>query len=690
MADDLLETPVRYLKGVGPKRASLLRKLGVETVEDLLLLLPRKYLDRREIKQVKELKVGEDAAVMGEVIAKGSKIINDKKIVTVLISDGRDWMELTWFNLPQIENYFKKGDKVIASGRITIFRGIKQIAHPEIEILDERRSFPKWAGKIIPVYPSTEGLKPKFIRGLVFDVLGKLEGKLEDHIPIHLRKKRELLSREEAIREVHFPTSFDRVKQARKSLVYEEFLGFFLNLGVKKKEFQGEGIPLEKKGSLTKKLLKNLKFELTGAQKRVIGEIEEDLKRKTPMHRLLQGDVGSGKTIVALYTMLIAVENGYQAAIMAPTEILAEQHFIVLSDYLFPLGVRIAILTGGMRKKERERVLFEIENGDAQIVVGTHALIQENVNFKNLAVAVVDEQHRFGVLQRARLLHKGKVVPHFLVMTATPIPRTLALTLYGDLDVSILDEKPKNRGEVVTVWRTEKKRDAIYNWVFEKVLKEGVQAYIVAPLIEKSEKLEVEAATELYKKLRGKAPSELNLGLIHGRMKKEERREVMEAFRRGEYHALVATTVIEVGIDVPNATIMVIEHAERFGLAQLHQLRGRIGRGSKKSYCILITPQNVSEEARERLKAMVRTNDGFDIAEVDLRLRGPGEFFGTRQHGMPQFRVADLIRDERILQMAKRDAEEILENDPELLKSENESLRKFLIKLKKREAVYVG
>ena len=691
MPKDTLETPIRYLKGVGPKRANLFKKLGVETVEDLLYLAPRKYIDRRFIKSIKEVKPGEEATVFGEVLTKGLKKVKEKKIFTVVIYDGNDWMEPTWFNLPLMEKYFGKGDRVIASGKVLYFRGVKQIAHPEVEILEDERDIPQWAGKIIPVYPATEGLKPRFIRKLVYEALKFVEGKIDETIPPFIEKKRSLFPRSDAIKKLHFPQSFEEAKRARDTLAYEEFFQFFLQLGHRKVERKWEGIPLKRQGNLTEVLLKNLKFELTNAQKRVIEEIEGDLERKIPMHRLLQGDVGSGKTIVALYAMLIAVENGYQATMMAPTEILAEQHFIVLSDYLYSLGVRVVTLLGGMRKKEREIALTEVETGQASIVVGTHALIQENVKFKNLALAVVDEQHKFGVMQRARLREKGEgyVTPHFLVMTATPIPRTLALTLYGDLDISVLDEKPPGRREIITVWRRENKRTDIYKWVFEKV-EGGAQAYIVAPLIEKSDKLEVEAAEELYKKLQDMVPSSIKVRLIHGRMKKEERRSVMEAFRRGEFGILISTTVIEVGIDVENATIMVIEHAERFGLAQLHQLRGRIGRGAKKSYCILITPHRVSEDARKRLSTLVETNDGFKIAEVDLEIRGPGEFFGTRQHGLPQFRIADLLRDQRILMIAKRDADEIYTKDPHLILDEHRAVASLLKRLKEKEKLYIG
>jgi len=690
MKAELLK-PVRYLPGVGPKRAFLFKKLGVETVEDLLYFAPRKYLDRREIKEMRYLRNGEEATVLGKVLTKGTKLTGTKKIFILIITDETDWMELTWFHLPQLEKLFKIGDKIIASGKVKIFRGVKQMIHPEYEIVDDKKKEILSAGRIIPVYPSTEGLKPRFVRKLVYETLQRYENKITDTLPQEIRRRRGILQRKEAIRKLHFPEELKDAKKARESLVYEELFYFFLNLSKRKKTERKKSFPLLARNDLTKKLLSTLSFELTRAQKRVIAEIEEDLSKERQMHRLLQGDVGSGKTIVALYAILRAVENGYQAALMVPTEVLAEQHSIVLSYYLEKIGCKLALLTGGMKKKEKERILYEILKGETQVIIGTHALIQEGVIFNNLALAVVDEQHRFGVLQRMKLIEKGneEKAPHLLVMTATPIPRTLALTLYGDLDVSIIDEKPPGRGKIVTRWVKEDKRKVVYSWLFDFV-RRGNRAYVIAPLIEKSEKLEVEAACELYEKLRKVAPKEIKVSLIHGKMKREERKFLMEAFRRGDFQILVSTTVIEVGIDIPDATCMVIEHAERFGLSQLHQLRGRVGRGKKTSFCILLTPKKVTEEASKRLGALVETSDGFKIAEVDLILRGPGEFFGTRQHGMPDFRIADIIKDNYILGIAKSDAERIIEEDPHLERESNLVLRENLKRVGKKEVFYAG
>ncbi len=688
--DSVLDMPVQYLKGVGPKRAALFSRIGVATVRDLLYLKPRKYLNRKDIKTIRDAKVGEEVTISGEIVTKGITETRSGKLFKVILKDDTGWLELVWFHLPQLEYIFKVGDTLIASGKLTSYRGIKQLVHPEYEIISEGKT-PWRAGRIIPVYPATEGLKPRFIHRIVETALEKTTGKIKESLPTYLVQNRGLLKREIAIRKLHLPDTMEEAEKARKSIAYEEFLYFYLNLLSYRVEPDIVGIPLRGQRVLTNQFLRGLPFELTGAQKRVIGEIEQDIKKDRPMHRLLQGDVGSGKTVIALYSMLRAVESGYQACIMAPTEILAEQHHIVISEMVQELNVPVILLTGKMRKKEKEKALQEIKEGRPSLIVGTHALIQEEVNFPNLALAIVDEQHRFGVLQRGKLREKGAQTawPHFLVMTATPIPRTLAMTLYGDLDISILDEKPPGRTPIVTKWVRSSERAKVYRWLFKKIA-EGNQAYVVAPLIEKSEKLEAEAAIELHKDLTSIAPEGTKVSLIHGRMKRDERREVMARFRDGDFQILVATTVIEVGIDVPNATIMIIEHAERFGLAQLHQLRGRVGRGAKRSYCILITKGRVTDETRMRLTALVKSNDGFEIAEVDLKIRGPGQVFGTRQHGLPEFKVGDIIEDREILLWAREDAKEILKEDPTLSLQKNEVLKERFLEIKRRKVLYVA
>ncbi len=687
----ILDRPIQYLPGVGPKRARLLKRLGVYTVEDLLYLLPRKYLDRRFIKRIRDLKEGEEATVMGRIFTKGRRKLRTREAFTVVIADQTEWMELTFFTTKGFDRIFRVGDIVIASGKVYRYRGVKVMYHPDWEILTPDQDKPRKAGRIIPIYPATEGLKPAGIESLIRTALELAEPELQDRVPAWIRKKRGLLSRLQALRMLHAPRILREAELARKALAYEEFFLFQLKLRLKRMEYEGHGIAFDlTRKAYSRQFLKSLPFELTEAQKRVIREIEQDVTQERPMHRLLQGDVGSGKTVVALYAMLLAVDQGLQAALMAPTELLAEQHFLVLREFLHPIGLEPTLLTGRQSRKERAESLEAIESGKAKIIVGTHALIQEGVHFKNLGLAVVDEQHRFGVLQRARLLEKGIRTPHFLVMTATPIPRTLAMTAYGDLDVSYLDEKPAGRQEVKTFWRTLRERDKVYRWLFEKVL-QGEQAYVVAPLIEKSEALQVQSAQELFQELLRQAPDGVRIGLIHGRIRKEERQRLMEAFREGVFQILVATTVIEVGIDVPNATLMVIEHAERFGLSQLHQLRGRIGRGEKPSYCILLTPEEVTEDAEKRLKTLVETTDGFRIAEVDLQIRGPGEILGKEQHGFRGFRIGNLMKDASLILKVRKDVEELLSKDRYLVRPEHRVLREYLLREEEREGeVYVG
>ncbi len=681
-----LDTPVKYIKGVGPRRASRLARLGIRTVRDLIMFPPRRYLDRSHL--TPRLEAGEEAVVVGTVVSKGEE--GNEQIVTLKIHTG-EFLNLVWRKVPFVLRSFKEGDRVIAAGRVYRYGGMWRILFPEYEFISDVSSSSMMG--VIPVYPSTEGLKQGFIRGIIRDVLrevGPIVEREMEFLPPEIKRKRNIPSKITLLNMLHNPRTVKEGEVARQALAYEEMLFFFLNL-FRFATYRKQKAPvIVKKGTLTDRFIEGLPFELTGAQKRVIKEIEEDMARDVPMHRLLQGDVGSGKTIVSAYTALLAVENGYQAAIMAPTEILAEQLYMVIRDFTRDLPVNVELLISEMPTRQKASIRHGIKMGLVDIAIGTHALITEDVEFRNLGVAIIDEQHRFGVGQRARLLSKGReLTPHFLVMTATPIPRTLALTIYGDLDVSIIDEKP-HRGKVITRWVQERDRGKVYQWLFQKV-REGKQAYVVAPLVEHSEKLEVKAVSEIYEYLSRIKPADIKIGLVHGRMKREERQEIMQRFRRGEIHILVATTVIEVGIDVPNATVMVIEHAERFGLSQLHQLRGRIMRSRETAYCILLTPPEykLSEEAKVRLRAMVEYSDGFRLSEIDLRLRGPGELLGKRQHGLTQFRFADLTSAEhrRIIISARKDARQLL-SSPQVL--DRPEVRRGLEFYHPEESIAVG
>ncbi|MEO0272859.1 MAG: ATP-dependent DNA helicase RecG [candidate division WOR-3 bacterium] len=662
-----LETPVQYIKNVGPQRAKSLKKIGVETVYDLLYLAPRRYEDRSSIQKISSLVPNTYATVKGIVRIISPRRLIGKDGVSIVIEDESSWVEAFW-TIPEIASRFSLNDEVIISGRVTLekFTGRCVFIHPEYAVLGKEQYEELVGGSIVPIYPQTENLDTRVIRKIIYNLLRDDRLIIPETIPKPIKDTHGLFDRKEAIRKLHFPDSIEEAIRARNTLVFEEAFYFFLKLNWKRENFLKNAIPLSPNGPIVSKFLESLPFRLTKSQKHVIEEIAKDLSTNKPMHRLLQGDVGSGKTIVALYSMLIAVQNGYQAVLMAPTEPLAEQHYIVAREFLKGIDLNIVLLTRSTRKV-REETIEKIKNGEIHIIIGTHAIIQEDVVFKNLALAVVDEQHRFGVLQRGKLLEKQpNYTPHFLVMTATPIPRTLALTFYGDLSISVLKEKPANRGKIITAVRTEEKRSDIYKWLFEKI-KEGNKAYIIAPLIEKSESLEVKACEEIYRHLCEIAPEHVKVGLMHGRLPTDLKRETMLKFRSGEYNLLVSTTVIEVGIDVPDATIIIIEHAERFGLAQLHQLRGRVGRSDKKSYCILIRASTISEEAEKRLEAFEKISDGFELAEFDLELRGPGEFLGKKQHGFGGFRILNLKRDEEIIKKSKEEALKLLQNRKNLL-----------------------
>jgi ATP-dependent DNA helicase RecG len=666
-----LEQPIDRLRSVGPKKAALLNEVGVRTLQDLFSYFPRRYLDRSTIAPISSLKEGEETTIYGKVVRMGVKRGRRNRFL-LLVSDGTATLTCVWFSrLSYWQKVFTVGEWLALSGKVNFFGG-PQITHPEFDRLtaagEENRIH---TGKIIPLYPSGEGLRrtgldSRGFRRLIHQLFKEYRAYIDETLPEALRQRHTLMGRVDALENLHFPRDFDTLNQARTRLAYEEF--FYLEVMVAhRKQRQGQaGVApvFDRVGDTVKQLLDRLPFDLTDAQKRVLHQIRADLKSQRPMSRLLQGDVGSGKTIVAVISMLIAVENGSQSALMAPTEILAEQHYLTLRTWLESVGVKVVLLVGGQSRTERDHILDTIRTGEADVVVGTHALIQESVDFFRLGLVIIDEQHRFGVLQRA-LLHQKGVNPHLLVMTATPIPRTLSMTLYGDLDTSVLDELPKGRKPIQTYWRPEGRRNRIYQFLKQNV-DQGAQAYIVFPLVEGSEKSDLKAAVDSYDIMCKTFFKGYRLGLIHGRMKAEEKDQVMRAFKEGELSILVTTTVIEVGVDVPNATIMIIEHAERFGLTQLHQLRGRVGRGEKQSHCILVGYGDLTEEAQKRLDTMVSTNDGFKISEVDLQLRGPGDFFGTRQHGLPELKVADITRDFHLLQLARDDAFELIQRYPNL------------------------
>ncbi len=686
-----LLTPIQYVKGVGPKLAKLFEKKGILTVEDALHFLPRCYEDRSDLKKISELIAGRKETGFGKILLSGVAFYQNRRrrVFEVVVGDGSGTITLKWFhgNESYLRDRFKKGRQLIFSGEVRWFNYQEEIHHPDVEIVegDIEKDYLNFK-RIVPIYSETEGLYQRTLRRLMKTILDGYADELSSPIPPEIVERQDLIDFSEAFRRVHFPPEGESIEvlnlqrsDGHRRIIFDEF--FFLELGMalKKKGVALEtGISFKPQGHLLQKLLNQLAFKLTRAQERVLAEIKEDLGRPHPMNRLIQGDVGSGKTVVALLTCLIVVECGYQAAIMAPTEVLAEQHYLNLHRWLEPLGINIALLTSNIKGSEREDLYRRIKNGDVQLVIGTHAVIQEAVEFNRLGLAIIDEQHKFGVVQRGLLKKKGEN-PDVLVMTATPIPRTLAMTIYGDLDVSIIDEMPPGRMPVETKVFPESARARVYRIVEEEV-RRGRQAFVVYPLVEESEKLDLKDATRMAEHLQKEVFPDFRIGLLHGRMKSDEKEATMMEFKEGRIHILVATTVIEVGIDIPNASVMVVEHAERFGLSQLHQLRGRIGRGRYPSRCILIAQYRSSEDAKVRLQAMGKTTDGFKIAEEDLALRGPGEFFGIRQSGLPDFRVAHIIRDTPILIEARKEAFRLIQEDPELAQPSHAGLKDILIK----------
>jgi ATP-dependent DNA helicase RecG len=693
-------TPVQYVKGVGPRLAEVLAGKGIATVDDLLHYLPFRYEDRLNPRSVAELRAGEMATVIAEVRNSGLFRTRRMPIFQLTVGEGRTRLKCIWFHAAYLQDRFQAGQMVALYGKVEADRdGELQIVQPQFEILgdvnegggsddaEKKAAASLEIGRIVPIYESAgQGkLTPRWFRRMIRWTLDNLNPDLPDPIPAAVRAHLSLASLREALCKVHWPDageSFTDLQSSRTAahirMIFDELFFIELGLELRRREQKAQaGIAFKLNDGVREAIKKILPFHPTAAQKRVLKEIATDMQTPHPMRRLLQGDVGSGKTIVAFQAAIIAIENGYQVALMAPTEILAQQHYFSARQILERAGYRIVLLTGSLEKDRKREVRRHIAQGNAQLVIGTHALIQDRVEFENLGLVVVDEQHRFGVMQRLKLMKKEVATspshvgadafvrpsessertpePDVLVMTATPIPRTLALTLYGDLDVSVLDELPPGRTPVITRSLPDERAPEVWDFV-RKQIAAGHQAYVVYPVIEENEERELKAAQQMHRQLREKIFPELHVGLLHGRLDSDEKEHVMREFQQGKIEILVATTVIEVGVDVPNATVMVIEHADRFGLAQLHQLRGRIGRGAAKSYCVLMRGGKVSEEGERRLDAMVRSNDGFQIAELDLELRGPGEFFGTKQAGIPSFRVANIIRDRQLLEAAKREA----------------------------------
>jgi ATP-dependent DNA helicase RecG len=666
-SDDPLRTPLQYLKGVGPKRAADLASAGLHTVEDLLYRFPIRYEDRSRLVSIADLKPGQAASIAARVLSCHLRSTRRPgfKIFEALVGDASGALRVLWLNQPFLRDVFTAGQHVVLFGVVELRgQGGLQITNPQYEILEEEDGQTIHTGRIVPVYEKTGAVTPKMQRRMVHDALARLTADLPDHLPEAARVRMDLPSRYAALHGAHFPpadTSVDDLNRfatpAQRRLIFEE--AFLFQTGVLAKRLASsrdrKPTPVKVDDRIRKSARAVLPFSLTEGQKRALAEIVGDMQRPQPMNRLLQGDVGAGKTIVALLAALVAMENGLQVAFMAPTEILAEQHFLSIGRLLQASRFRVALLTGGTRTAQRRAQLAEVEAGSIHLIVGTHAVLQEDVRFHRLGLIVIDEQHRFGVVQRAELRTKG-LCPDVLVMTATPIPRTLALTLYGDLDVSVIRDLPPGRVPVKTTARTDARRDEVHRFVRTQ-LDAGRQAYIIYPLVEESDKIDLSAATEMADHLAQEVFPEYRVGLLHGRMKADAKDRVMKAFAAGDLQVLVSTTVVEVGVDVPNASVMVIEHAERFGLSQLHQMRGRVGRGRHPSFCFLLYQSPLSDDGRARLAAMTGTTDGFVLAERDLELRGPGDFFGTRQAGLPTFRMVDLVRDRELLDVARREAE---------------------------------
>ena len=677
-----LKDDVKFVKGVGPNRVKLLNKLNIFTLEDLITYFPREYEDRSKPKKIAETENGEECLIEGIVTSRIREIRTHKRNMTIyklIVRDETDSCELIWYNQSYLKKMFKIGETYKFYGKINKKIGMTEMLSPVYDLEGNNKN----TGKIIPIYPLTYNLSQNTIRKIIENGLELAKDKLEETLPDYILKEYNLLGAKESIEQIHFPEELANFSKARNRIAFEELLTMQLLLLSLKNKYKNteEGIAFDKNVKMSD-VINDLPFKLTKAQTRVLEEIDNDMENSKAMNRLLQGDVGSGKTIVSIIAAYKTVKSGYQMAMMAPTSILATQHMVNFENILSKYGIKCELLLGSTTKKKKVDILERLKNGEIDIIIGTHSLLEENVVFNNLGLVVTDEQHRFGVRQRSTIASKGKN-PDVLVMTATPIPRTLALILYGDLDISIIDELPPNRKKIDTYAVRKSMEERVNNFI-KKQIDEGRQAYIVCPLVEESEEIEAKSVLELAEKYKNEIFKEYRVEYLHGKMKPKEKDEIMQRFKNGEIDILISTTVIEVGVDVPNSNIMVIENAERFGLAQLHQLRGRVGRGEYKSYCILKYQGN-SEIIRKRMQVMQDTNDGFIISEKDLELRGSGEFFGTKQHGIPEFKVANLFEDIKLLKLVQSLTEKILQEDPTLDLEKNKELKKLVeYKLKNR------
>ena len=692
-----LQTPIDYLKGVGPNRADLLRKeLGIHTYQDLINLFPNRYIDRTQYYKINQLQRNNaDVQVIGEITNLKDVGEGRAKRLVATFKDDTGVMELVWFRGQKwIRESIKLGKPYVIFGKTNWFNGVFNMPHPEMEFLEEHEKNLRSAMQ--PVYPSTEKLSNKGITNRVISkIMQQLfletKGNFSESLSENVISELKLISKSEALFNIHFPKNQELLSRAQFRLKFEEFFYIQLQLIIKNLIHKSKikGFNFEHVGNNFNTFFKeHLPFELTNAQKRVLKEIRADLGSNAQMNRLLQGDVGSGKTIVALMSMLIALDNGFQACLMAPTEILSVQHYNSLIELCNKLNISVKLLTGSSNTSERKEIHKMLENGELQILIGTHALLEDKVKFKNLGLAIIDEQHRFGVAQRSKLWHKNDTPPHILIMTATPIPRTLAMSVYGDLDISIIDELPPGRKHIKTVHRYDKNRLKVFRFIKDEITK-GRQVYVVYPLIQESEKMDYKDLMDGYESIVRDFPMpQYQISIVHGKMKAVDKDYEMQRFVKGETQIMVATTVIEVGVNVPNASVMIIESAERFGLSQLHQLRGRVGRGAEQSYCILMTGHKLSEDSKTRLQTMVSTNDGFEIAEVDLRLRGPGDLMGTQQSGVLNLKIADVIKDKDILQHARHYAKTILKSDPSLSLPEHKVLRYTYSQLTKYKNIW--